>query len=189
MKKIFLTGDENIKEELRLKLKDCEYTDNLKDTNIAVECTNYPRGEKTDIIKQLDAELNPSMPILTSSLCVAVWEQAAVCKNPERLIGIGLYPTISKTKLIELAPSRLTNDETTEKVKKFFSEQKIECSVVPDVPGLVFPRIISMIINEAAQVYAEKTASREDIDTAMKLGTNYPYGPLEWTDKLGVGLI
>jgi 3-hydroxybutyryl-CoA dehydrogenase len=46
-----------------------------------------------------------------------------------------------------------------------------------------------MIINEAAQVYAEQTAGKEDIDTAMKLGTNYPNGPLEWADKLGIDLI
>jgi 3-hydroxybutyryl-CoA dehydrogenase len=46
-----------------------------------------------------------------------------------------------------------------------------------------------MIINEAAQVYAEKIASREDIDTAMKLGTNYPFGPLEWADRIGIDLI
>jgi len=46
-----------------------------------------------------------------------------------------------------------------------------------------------MIINEAVQVYDEKIASREDIDTAMKLGTNYPFGPLEWVDKIGIELI
>jgi 3-hydroxybutyryl-CoA dehydrogenase len=46
-----------------------------------------------------------------------------------------------------------------------------------------------MIINEAVQVYYEKIASKEDIDTAMKLGTNYPLGPLEWADKIGIELV
>jgi 3-hydroxybutyryl-CoA dehydrogenase len=58
--------------------------------------------------------------------------------------------------------------------------------VVPDGPGLVFPRILCMIINEAAFALMEGVASAEDIDTAMKLGTNYPLGPLEWADRIGL---
>ena len=58
--------------------------------------------------------------------------------------------------------------------------------VVDDRVGLVTPRIICMIINEAYYTVQEGTASREDIDKAMKLGTNYPYGPFEWCDRIGV---
>ena len=58
--------------------------------------------------------------------------------------------------------------------------------VVDDRVGLVTPRIICMIINEAYYTVQEGTASREDIDIAMKLGTNYPFGPFEWCEKIGV---
>jgi 3-hydroxybutyryl-CoA dehydrogenase len=50
-------------------------------------------------------------------------------------------------------------------------------------------RIIAMIINEAYLVLQEGTSNRKDIDTAMKLGTNYPYGPIEWSEKLGIELV
>jgi 3-hydroxybutyryl-CoA dehydrogenase len=56
---------------------------------------------------------------------------------------------------------------------------------VKDVPGLVNPRIISMIINEAYHTLDAGTSSREEIDTAMKLGTGYPLGPFEWAEKIG----
>jgi 3-hydroxybutyryl-CoA dehydrogenase len=56
---------------------------------------------------------------------------------------------------------------------------------VADRVGLVTPRIICMIINEAYYTVEEGTATREDIDLAMKLGTNYPYGPFEWCKKIG----
>jgi 3-hydroxybutyryl-CoA dehydrogenase len=57
---------------------------------------------------------------------------------------------------------------------------------VADSVGLVTPRIICMIINEAYYTVEEGTASRKDIDLAMKLGTNYPLGPFEWSEKIGV---
>lgn len=58
--------------------------------------------------------------------------------------------------------------------------------IVDDRVGLVTPRIICMIINEAYYTVQEGTAGKEDIDLAMKLGTNYPFGPFEWCQKIGV---
>lgn len=56
---------------------------------------------------------------------------------------------------------------------------------VPDIPGLVAPRIVSMIINEAFFALQENVSTREAVDTAMKLGTNYPYGPFAWCSMIG----
>jgi 3-hydroxybutyryl-CoA dehydrogenase len=56
---------------------------------------------------------------------------------------------------------------------------------VPDDPGFVTPRIISKIINEATLALQEGVSTKEEIDAAMKLGTSYPYGPFEWSDKIG----
>jgi 3-hydroxybutyryl-CoA dehydrogenase len=65
--------------------------------------------------------------------------------------------------------------------------EKLETSflIVQDQPGLITARVIAMIINEAYFTLEEGTASKEDIDLAMKLGTNYPYGPFEWCDRIG----
>lgn len=56
---------------------------------------------------------------------------------------------------------------------------------VPDTVGMVTPRIVAMIINEAYLAFEENVSSKQDIDTAMKMGTNYPYGPFEWAEKIG----
>lgn len=58
--------------------------------------------------------------------------------------------------------------------------------VVEDRAGMVTPRIVCMIINEACYTLQEGTASMQDIDVSMKLGTNYPFGPFEWADKIGI---
>jgi 3-hydroxybutyryl-CoA dehydrogenase len=60
---------------------------------------------------------------------------------------------------------------------------------VKDEPGLVAATIIAMIINEAYFAWGENVSSKEAIDTAMKLGTNYPYGPFEWAGKIGINNI
>jgi 3-hydroxybutyryl-CoA dehydrogenase len=57
---------------------------------------------------------------------------------------------------------------------------------VKDEPGLVAATIIAMIVNEAYFAWGENVSSKEEIDTAMKLGTNYPYGPFEWAEKIGI---
>ncbi|HJV20614.1 MAG TPA: 3-hydroxyacyl-CoA dehydrogenase family protein [Sediminibacterium sp.] len=56
----------------------------------------------------------------------------------------------------------------------------------PDEPGMVSPRVVAMIINEAYYGYGESISSKKDIDIAMKLGTNYPCGPFEWSEMIGL---
>jgi 3-hydroxybutyryl-CoA dehydrogenase len=61
--------------------------------------------------------------------------------------------------------------------------------IVPDIPGLISPRILAMIINEAYHVLQAGVSTKEEIDVAMKLGTNYPLGPFEWSRKIGLSAI
>jgi 3-hydroxybutyryl-CoA dehydrogenase len=61
-----------------------------------------------------------------------------------------------------------------------------EYALVADVTGMVTPRVICMIINEAYLAAGEGTASQEDIDISMRLGTSYPYGPFEWCERIGI---
>ena len=69
-----------------------------------------------------------------------------------------------------------------EKLLAVFGKQ---CTWLDDMVGFVTPRVVSMIINEACLALEEGVSTREEIDTAMKLGTNYPFGPFEWMEKIG----
>lgn len=191
MKKIFLIGEDSINEEIRTLLDGkAEFIDKLNDSaDIIFDTLNAHAGIKIANIEYIDKHCSLQIPVFTSSLCIPVSELCSASKFPQRLIGAGLYNTFSKSKLLEIAPSKISDAGIIENAEKFLSGCGLNYIKVPDRTGLVFPRIISMIINEAAQVYAEKIAAKEDIDTAMKLGTNYPFGPLEWADKLGVDLV
>jgi 3-hydroxybutyryl-CoA dehydrogenase len=190
MKKVFILGEQSVNDEIKSFLgTSCDIVPELNNaTDIIIDSTNFPAERKIENIKFADDNSNTGIPYFTSSLCISVSEQASYSKYPARIIGIGLYNTFSNSKLVEIAPSKITDIKILENAESFMKEINANYVNVPDKAGLVFPRILSMIINEAAQVYSDNVASRDDIDTAMKLGTNYPYGPLEWADKLGIDL-
>jgi 3-hydroxybutyryl-CoA dehydrogenase len=88
-----------------------------------------------------------------------------------------------------LKRSLLEASGTTEKkviTEKIFGNFNKTVEWVPDIPGFITARVISMIINEAFFTLDEKVSTKEEIDTAMKLGTNYPYGPFEWGSVIGL---
>jgi 3-hydroxybutyryl-CoA dehydrogenase len=101
---------------------------------------------------------------------------------PKGFVRINGWNGFLKRSLIEASG----NDEKKEIVAEIFSHFNRRVEWIPDVIGFVSARIISMIINEAYFGLEEKVSTKEEIDTAMKLGTNYPYGPFEWSEKIGL---
>lgn len=118
---------------------------------------------------------------------LSISELAMAYPWPERVVGFGfLEQMLSPGSLIEIAPGLRTRPEAADEVEAFLKTQGFETERVGDFSGLVLRRVLFMIINEAAYALWEGIASREDIDLAMKLGTNYPMGPLEWADAIGL---
>lgn len=77
-------------------------------------------------------------------------------------------------------------NKNVDDISNLLTKYNIEAVQIRDRCGMVTPRVIAMIINEAYYTVMEGTASKEDIDVAMKLGTNYPGGPFEWLSKAGI---
>jgi 3-hydroxybutyryl-CoA dehydrogenase len=99
------------------------------------------------------------------------------------MFGFNGMPTLLNRKILEVS---LWQNKDLAKLQQACENLNTEFLVVDDRVGLVTPRVICMIINEAYYTVQERTASREDIDSAMKLGTNYPYGPFEWCHRIGI---
>lgn len=98
-------------------------------------------------------------------------------------IRINGWPGFLQRNIAELACGNETDKKETERILLLLN-RKAEWA--PDVSGFISARIVSMIINEAYFALEENVSSKEEIDTAMKLGTNYPYGPFEWGKKIGL---
>ncbi len=118
---------------------------------------------------------------------LSVTELAAAYPHPGRVVGFD-FPAgaLEAGGLVEVAAGLQTEPGVLEKVEDYLKSKGHVTERVADFSGLVFRRVLFMVINEAIHVLWEGTASREDIDRAMKLGTNYPVGPLEWADRIGL---
>jgi 3-hydroxybutyryl-CoA dehydrogenase len=98
-------------------------------------------------------------------------------------IRINGWNTFLKRKVVEAS---CPDTHVRKKADELFAGFGRKIEWVPDIPGFVTPRLIASIINEAFFALQENVSTREDIDTAMKLGTNYPYGPFEWAERIGL---
>ena len=101
-------------------------------------------------------------------------------------IRMNAWPGFLESHLIEIATA---DSPFFHKATEILHRLNWAFQTVPDTPGLIAPRIIAMIINEAYFGWEENISSKEDIDTAMKLGTNYPFGPFEWGALIGLDKI
>jgi len=157
------------------------------DTNadLIVETLASGGEQKRATLERLD-RASPSAVVLTSCLRWSATTLGSWVSKPERLVGFATFYPLAKRKLIELAPGLNTAAATAESAKTFIEALGKEAANVKDAPGLVFPRILSLIINEAARGLDEGIATPEEIDIALRLGTNYPQGPLRWADEIGL---
>ncbi|RAJ03870.1 3-hydroxybutyryl-CoA dehydrogenase [Chitinophaga skermanii] len=129
--------------------------------------------------------LYPELPVLGCTVKMSlddVWPLLGKARE-KNVFGANFLPGFIDRNSLEVSAAA---GGSTEKLDKFLSSLQWPYEVVKDEVGMVAARVVCMIINEAYNTAGEGTASREDIDISMKLGTNYPYGPFEWAEKIGI---
>ncbi|QEC41118.1 3-hydroxyacyl-CoA dehydrogenase family protein [Pseudobacter ginsenosidimutans] len=136
-----------------------------------------------DLLFRNDPERNQHLAKLLPKpvLVNAVEYTTADIRHP--FIRINGWPTLLKRNIAEIVlPVSITENA----VKELFAAFNWQYQLAPDVPGMITARVLAMIINEAYFTLGAGVSSREEIDIAMKLGTNYPMGPFDWTEKIGL---
>jgi 3-hydroxybutyryl-CoA dehydrogenase len=136
-----------------------------------------------DLLFQPGAERIKKLQTLQPAIVIVNSVIATLNNLPENFIRINGWRSFLKRPVVE---SVCRMDDLKVQAEKIFSAFNKTAGWVPDVPGFVSARIISMIINEAYFTLGEKVSSKKEIDIALKLGTNYPYGPFEWSEKIGL---
>lgn len=154
-----------------------------------VDATIGPSGKKRFVMERTDAVSPAGVPICTLALSLGTTEIASWCQQPDRVCGFGYVPPLEGTGVMEVAPGLQTGAGAIEAARALAGVLGKEPVQVGDGAGLVGARILSLLVNEATSALTEGVASAEDIDTAVRLGANYPHGPLEWADLLGVDLV
>ncbi len=113
----------------------------------------------------------------------------SVCRTLENMNAPGNVIRINGWNGFLSRPTWEISGHIDDSIERVFAALGKKTASLPDLPGFVSPRVIAMIINEAYFALEEKLSTKADIDTAMKLGTNYPYGPFEWASLIGVSKI
>jgi 3-hydroxybutyryl-CoA dehydrogenase len=153
---------------------------------VVVETRVGSDDKKKTVLQKLDRALPSGAVIITSCLGSATTLLAACVEKPERLVGFATFSPLKDRKVIELAAGMRTAENSMQTAEQLFKSLDKETARVKDAAGLTFPRILSLIINEAARSLEEGVATAEEIDVGMRLGVNYPQGPLRWADQIGL---
>jgi 3-hydroxybutyryl-CoA dehydrogenase len=155
-------------------------------TPVVIETSSSHVEKKKSLLQKLDLALPSPAVIITSCLGFATTLMASWTAKPGRIVGFATFYPLEDKKVIELAAGIRTAESAIQSAEQLFKSIGKETFRVKDTPGLTFPRILSLIINEAARSLEEGVATAEEIDVAMQLGVNYPHGPLRWADQIGL---
>ena len=101
------------------------------------------------------------------------------------MVGYGILGSLEGQRTVEIVDSESVSDDALELAQELFATLGKGSILVEDVPGLFLGRTVGSIVNEAVVAVGEDVASAEDVDTAMRLGANYPIGPIAWGREIG----
>lgn len=136
------------------------------------------------------AGVNPKATVIVSALTATATELGMISNVATRIVGTGLAPSLlSSTPLAEISAGLNTTPDHVERATALLQDLGYQVERVEDRVGLVQMRVLATLINEAAFAVMEGVATPADIDQAMKLGTNYPKGLLEWADEIGIPVV
>jgi 3-hydroxybutyryl-CoA dehydrogenase len=142
-------------------------------------------SDRTTMIAALDAALPPEAVIFVDAYATDIESAASMMVNKERLVGYGILGALESQRAVELADTEWTSDDALTLASELFEALGKGVCLVEHVPGLFLGRVIGSIVNEAVIAVQEGVAHADDVDTAMKLGVNYPMGPIEWGREIG----
>jgi 3-hydroxybutyryl-CoA dehydrogenase len=157
-----------------------------KDVDLAIEAVTENEDLKRRIFQELDGVVKPGGVLATNTSSIPITRIAAATKRPEAVIGMHFMNPVPVMQLVELIRGAATSDETYQKTRALAEKMGKTTVVSKDMPGFIVNRILIPMLNEACFALMEGLGTAEDIDTAMKLGTNQPMGPLQLADFIGL---
>ncbi len=158
----------------------------LASCDLIIEAVSEDPALKKKIWTEIDATAKPDAIFASNTSSISITLLAAATKRPERFAGMHFMNPVPVMKLVEGIRGIQTSDETFSAIRSAAEAMGKTFVVARDMPGFAVNRILMPMINEAAYALYEGIASIEDIDTAMKLGTNQPMGPLTLADFIGL---
>jgi 3-hydroxybutyryl-CoA dehydrogenase len=162
--------------------------DALKDAQVVIEAIFEKMEVKRPLYAEMDRVASPEAIFATNTSSLSITEMANATKRADRVVGMHFFNPAPVMKLVEVIRGSETSDDTVRLVRDLSMKLGKEPVEVKESPGFVVNRLLVPMINEAFNLLMEDVASAEDIDKAMKLGTNMPMGPFELADYTGLDI-
>jgi 3-hydroxybutyryl-CoA dehydrogenase len=160
-----------------------------REVDVAIEAVTENEAVKKRIFQDLDAVVKPGGVLATNTSSIPITRVAASTRRPDAVIGMHFMNPVPVMQLVEIIRGAATSDETYQRTRALAERMGKTCVTSRDFPGFIVNRILIPMLNEAVYALMEGLGSAEDIDTAMKLGTNQPMGPLQLADFIGLDTV
>jgi 3-hydroxybutyryl-CoA dehydrogenase len=158
----------------------------LADCDLVIEAAIENMEEKLRLFPALDRILKPEALIVTNTSSLNVTQMGAVTKRPDKICGLHFFNPVPVMKLVEIVRTISTAEETIETVKQFALSLGKTPIVAKDTAGFIVNFLLIPYLLAAIRMLENGMATREDIDTAMKLGCGYPMGQFTLLDYVGL---
>ena len=163
------------------------YAEQVADVDLVLEVAPEDITVKNKVFKNCDIKCRKESILATTSANPWITQLAKATKRPEKVIGLNFTRNpFEERYLTQMVKGLQTSDETVQTVKAFLDKVGVTAVKLEENPGFILDRVIASIVNEAALMYSSKLATKEDIDKMMKVCVNWPMGPFEFADTLGV---
>jgi 3-hydroxybutyryl-CoA dehydrogenase len=158
----------------------------VKDADVVIEAVPENLQLKKNIFQELDRYAKREAILATNTSELSVTAIASATTRPDKVVGMHWFNPAPVMKLIEIVKGITTSEETIETIQQLSEEIGKETVIVKDMQGFVTTRALAAHMIECIRMYEEGVATAEHIDKAVRLGLNYPMGPLELADLVGL---
>ena len=158
----------------------------LGDADLVIEAATEDLEAKLAIFRELDGLTKPEVVLASNTSSIPIVELALATSRPDRVVGMHFFNPPPVMKLVELTPALTTSEETVAFVAAVAERLGKTVVRAKDHAGFIVNRLLIPFLNDAARLYDEGFATREDIDTAVSLGLGHPLGPLALADLIGI---
>jgi 3-hydroxybutyryl-CoA dehydrogenase len=167
------------------RIENDELLDELSPESTIVIDAGNGAADRGEVVAELDSLLSAESVFFVDAYATDLGACARRLRHPERLVGYGLLGSLEGQRAIEIVDSEAVSDDALELAQELFAALGKGVVLVEDVPGLFLGRTVGSIVNEAIVAVAEQVVSADDVDVAMRLGANYPIGPIAWGREIG----
>ncbi len=168
------------------RIKGTVKMEDLANVDLAIEAAIENLELKKSIFKELDQITRPEVILASNTSSLAVTEMAAMTRKPDKVIGLHFFNPVPVMPLLEMVRTFLTSEETYQTTRKFGEKLGKTVVVSKDAPGFIVNALLIPDLRDAVRMYENGFATKEDIDTGVRLGLNHPMGPLTLLDFVGL---